>query len=134
MIKAAIPAVPSSAQEHGRVAFDQGLKTAVERVVDAVNGSTTTAVTAEAVAASPLANIAALEDWDETPSGGTADEPALLTYTKDGVTVEAALTWGTTGGEDGNITEIVYTSAGATSRTRTIAYDVDGNVTSITWS
>ena len=116
------------------MAFDQGLKTAVERVVDAVNGNTTAAATAEAAAASPLANIAALDGWDMTPSGGTADEPALLTYTQDGVTVEAALTWGATGGEDGNVTEIVYTSAGATSRTQTLAYDVDGNVTSITWS
>jgi hypothetical protein len=73
-------------------------------------------------------------------SGGTASQPALLTYSKGTERVKAALTWGTTGGENGNVTVAVYSyssnSGGAydTIGTKTITYDTNSNVTATTWA
>ena len=73
-------------------------------------------------------------------SGGTADEPAIIYFKKSAEWIKAALTWGTTGGEDGNVTVAVYSyssnSGGAydTIGTETIAYDANGNITATTWS
>jgi hypothetical protein len=73
-------------------------------------------------------------------SGGTADQPALLTYSKGTEKIKAALTWGTTGGEAGNITVVAYSysadsgSTWATIGTKTITYDANANVTATTWS
>lgn len=78
--------------------------------------------------------------WKMIPSGGTADQPALLTYLKDDQRVEAALTWGTSGGEAGNVTQAIYswsTDAGVSYDplgTETITYDSDSNVVAVTWS
>jgi len=73
-------------------------------------------------------------------SGGTADQPALLTYSKSTERVKAALTWGTTGGAAGSVTVAVYSyssdsgSTYDTIGTKTITYDASGNVTSTAWS
>jgi hypothetical protein len=73
-------------------------------------------------------------------SGGTADQPALLTYTKGTEQIKAALTWGTTGGASGSVTVAVYSysadsgSTWATIGTKTITYDANANVTSTAWS
>ena len=73
-------------------------------------------------------------------TGGTADQPALLTYSKGTERVKAALTWGTTGGEANNCTVAVYSyssnSGGAYDviATCTITYDGSGYVTATTWS
>jgi hypothetical protein len=73
-------------------------------------------------------------------SGGTADQPALLTYTKGTEKIKAALTWGTTGGEAGSVTVAVYSYSSdsgntwATIGTKTITYDANANVTATTWS
>ena len=78
--------------------------------------------------------------WDMTPSGGTADEPATITWDKGTERVKEDITWGSSGGADGNPTQIILSyssnSGGAydTMGTQTISYDVNGNVTSITWS
>lgn len=78
--------------------------------------------------------------FDLAVSGGTADQPALLTYAKGTERVKAALTWGTTGGENGNVTVAVYSyssdSGGAYSTigTKTVTYDANANVTATTWS
>jgi hypothetical protein len=73
-------------------------------------------------------------------SGGTAEQPAI-TYRKNGTEwLRATLTWGTSGGENGNVTVAVYAyssdsgSNWSTIGTLTIAYDSNGNVTSTTWS
>jgi hypothetical protein len=82
-----------------------------------------------------------------TPSGGTAEEPAQIIYEKsrtgDREAVRLTVTWGTTGGEDGSPTTIVYayapdypTLAGGwdTIGTATMTYDANGNMTDLQWS
>jgi hypothetical protein len=89
----------------------------------------------------------ALVDWWMTPSGGTAEEPAQIIYEKsrtgDREAVRLTVTWGTTGGEDGSPTTIVYayapdypTLAGGwdTIGTATMTYDANGNMTDLQWS
>jgi hypothetical protein len=78
--------------------------------------------------------------WEMTPAGGTAEQPAVLTYTNGALRIKAVLTWGTSGGEDGNVTRAVYSwsqDSGTTYTalgTETITYDSDSNVVSVTWS
>jgi hypothetical protein len=73
-------------------------------------------------------------------SGGTAAQPALLTYTKGTEQIKAALTWGATGGAAGSVTQAVYSyssdsgSTWATIGTKTITYDANANVTATTWA
>lgn len=81
-----------------------------------------------------------LAGWNLTPAGGTAEQPATLTYAKGTERVRGSLTWGSSGGADGNVTQAVWeyssNSGGSydTIGTVTIAYDTSGNVTSTTWS
>lgn len=78
--------------------------------------------------------------WDMTPSGGTAEKPAVMTYAKALERVKVSLTWGTTGGATDNVVSAVfeYSSNGGTGYsavgTRTTNYDGSGNVSSIAWS
>lgn len=78
--------------------------------------------------------------WNLAVSGGTADQPALLTYAKGTERVKAALTWGATGGEAGNVTVAIYSyssnSGGAYDAigTKTITYLSGGQVSATTWS
>lgn len=96
------------------------------------------------VLASVRSNQAALRDaiaagvmfgWAMTPSGGTASEPAVITYSKSTDRVRATLTW-----SGGKVTEAVYdfsaNAGGAWDAigTQTIAYDANDNVTGVTWS
>lgn len=72
-------------------------------------------------------------------SGGTAAQPTQLLYSKGTERVRATLTWGTTGGEAGNVTVAVYAYAPdaatySTIGTKTVTYDGSGNVTATTWS
>jgi hypothetical protein len=73
-------------------------------------------------------------------SGGTAVQPALLTYSKGTEKINAALTWGTTGGEAGSVTVAVYSYSSdsgttwATIGTKTITYLSGGQVSATTWS
>lgn len=109
-----------------------------------------TAQTLEQMGVSERGNMNALRDacimgggfvgFNLAVSGGTAEEPALLTYSSGTERVKIALTWGTVGGEDGNVTVAVYSyssnSGGSydTIGTKTITYDADSNVTATTWS
>jgi hypothetical protein len=84
--------------------------------------------------------IGAFKGFNYSVSGGTAEEPAI-TYRKNGAEwLRATLTWGTSGGELGNVTVAVYAysanSGGAwdTIGTCTISYDANGNVTQTVWS
>lgn len=94
-------------------------------------------------------NLAAIRDgvilgaypgWDFSKSGGTAEQPAIIYFKKSTDWLKVALTWGTTGGEDGNVTVAVYSfSANSGSSwdvigTETITWDVNGLVTATTWS
>lgn len=78
--------------------------------------------------------------WPMTPSGGSADQPAVITYALGTERLRATLTYGTTGGADGNVTQAVYaysSNSGAsydTIKTETISYDASGNVTGTSWS
>lgn len=73
--------------------------------------------------------------WNMAASGGTAAEPALLTYSKGTERVKAALTW-----SGGKVTVAVYSysstsgSSYDTIGTNTITYDGSDNVTATTWS
>ena len=78
--------------------------------------------------------------WNLAVAGGTAEQPATLTYSRGTERVRATLTWGTTGGEAGNVTVAVYAyssnSGGAydTIGTKTVTYDTNSNITASTWS
>lgn len=82
----------------------------------------------------------ALAGFNMTQSGGTAEQPANILFTKSTEIVKLALTWGSSGGEDGNVTQIVasYSSdSGAgydTIGTATFTYDSNAYCTAITWS
>lgn len=118
------------------MSFDQALKTALENVVDAVNALDTTPAAEIAAVAIDAERVkaGALSGWDMVASGGTPDQPTLLTYTLGDAEVTAALTWGTTGGESGNVTVVEYTYLAAVIATRTITYNATGDVTARTWS
>lgn len=78
--------------------------------------------------------------WNVTPSGGSAEQPAVITHSNGTQRVRETITYGTTGGAAGNVTQVVvaYSSnSGGTwdgFGTMTIAYDAAGNVTGITWA
>lgn len=81
--------------------------------------------------------------WNYSVSGGTAEQPQYMFY-KNGVEwIRATLTWGTTGGADGNVTimQLHYSgnSGGAYDAltpysTITYAYDSNANLVTTTWS
>lgn len=109
----------------------------------------TTAQTRQAAITSILENGLALRDatvlmafkgWNYSASGGTAAQPQYV-YLKSGSEwLRSTLTWGTTGGADGNVTVAVheYSANGGSSYstigTETMTYDSDGNITATTWS
>lgn len=80
--------------------------------------------------------------WDYAPTTGTGttEQPQYMIWSKGTEQVRLTLTWGSSGGADGNVTQIVgaYSSNSGgsydTIGTKAIAYDSDGNVTSTTWS
>lgn len=81
-----------------------------------------------------------LPGFNYSVSGGTADQPQYLYRKKSTEWIRTTLTWGTTGGEAGNVTVAVYAyssnSGGLydTIGTCTWTYDSSGNVTATTWS
>ena len=97
-----------------------------------------------AALASVRANQQALRDailagslvgWNATPSGGTAEEPAVITRSKGVERVKSTLTW-----SGGLVTGVVYAysansgSSWDTIGTLTISYDASDNFTGATWS
>lgn len=73
--------------------------------------------------------------WTYAQSGGSASQPATMTFSKGSERIRYALTWGSAGGADGNVTTavIAYSSdSGATYdtiTTRNPTYDAAGNCT-----
>ncbi|WP_341649925.1 hypothetical protein [Thauera humireducens] len=100
-------------------------------------------------AASVRTNLAAIRDiaalgaapgWNYSWSGGTAEKPAVMLWSKGAERLRATCTWGTTGGAADNLTIAVLAysanSGGAYDNigTQSVAYDASGNVTSTTWA
>ena len=86
--------------------------------------------------------VGGMVGWNMTATevGGTAEQPELLTYAKSTERLKAVLTWGTSGGGDGNVTQAIYSYSSDSGSnydvigTFTPTYDADGNVTSTAWS
>lgn len=84
--------------------------------------------------------MGAMIDWDFSKSGGTAEEPAIILYTKGVERLRVSLTWGTSGGEDGNVKVALweYSSNSGTNYdtvgTQTMTYDASGNPSTAVWS
>ena len=83
--------------------------------------------------------LGVMPGWNMTPSGGTNEQPAELEYSNGSEWLKAALTWGSSGGADGNVTQAVYTHSTDdiiydTIATLTINYNSDGTVQSTVWS
>jgi hypothetical protein len=85
----------------------------------------------------------ALKGWDMAATGGTADEPTQILYSKNNNTeaIKLTITWGTTGGEDGNPKTVVFAYSnddfGASNEamgTWTGTYAAGGALTAETWS
>ena len=81
--------------------------------------------------------------WGFTKNGGTAEQPAEVRYSKGNERIRGTLTWGTSGGADGNVTVAAWSytadhTAGTpvfdAIGTETISYDTDANVVSTVWS
>lgn len=94
---------------------------------------------------SERANFYALRDgdffggesgWTYSQSGGTADEPTTMLWSKGTERIRITATWGTTGGNNGNVTSatIAYSANSGTAydtiETRAATYDASGNFTS----
>lgn len=115
----------------------------------------TTAQTRQAAIDDIRENLLALRDvlvaagllpgWDYSVSGGTADQPAVIYFKRGTEWVRIDLTWGTSGGADGNVTKAAYyyssNSGGAWDAMADIAgeyvahlsYDASANLTTLTW-
>ena len=86
--------------------------------------------------------LGAMPGWNYSKSNGsgTAEQPQYVLMTQGAEIVRQTLTWGTTGAEAGNVTQILaeYSSTSGASYdaigTLTVAYDASGNVTTTTWS
>lgn len=86
-----------------------------------------------------------VQGFDFSTSGGTAEQPADILYKKGTEWIKITLTWGTTGGEDGNVTKAVFrysSNSGvgydgmaddAGEYVMTLTYDANGNCTATTW-
>lgn len=86
-----------------------------------------------------------LNGWNMTQSvgAGSTDEPDEILYSNDtnGEALKLDITWGTTGGEDGNPTVIVYSystddfaASDEPMGTLTMTYNSNGTMTASTWS
>lgn len=105
------------------------------------NGSVTLQHVRENLAAiRDIAALGAAIGWNYTWFGGTAENPENTRLDRGTERLRATITWGTSGGADGNATQIVFAysqNSGGTYETigtQAIAYDASGNVTSTTWS
>jgi hypothetical protein len=84
-----------------------------------------------------------LKGWDMAATGGTAEEPTQILYSHNTTTeaLKLVVTWGTSGGEDGNPKTVVYSysnddfgGSDEAMGTWTGTYDASGNLTAETWS
>jgi hypothetical protein len=85
----------------------------------------------------------AMKGWNMSLTGGNQEEPATILYSNNSNTeaVRLTITWGTTGGEDGQPTVIVYAyssddfgAVNETIGTCTFGYNANGTLITTTWS
>lgn len=86
-----------------------------------------------------------VQGFNYSVTGGTAEQPATLLYKKGTEWVKIDLTWGNSGGSDGNVTKAAFyyssNSGGAYDAMAdddgnyvvTLAYDASANLTTSTW-
>lgn len=87
-------------------------------------------------------SMGAMPGWaySKTDGAGSAEQPQYIMWSKGTERLRATLTWGTTGGADGNVTASVwqYSSNSGSSwdiiGTESITYDASGNVVSSSWT
>lgn len=78
--------------------------------------------------------------WAEAVSGGTDDEPQYVTYSSGVLRLRQTITWGTSGGSDGEPVTVLWQfsddsgTSWATIGTRTYTYTTGGDPTGSTWS
>lgn len=92
-----------------------------------------------------LATFGAMPGWNMSQSGGTAWEPAIIYLKRGAEWIKVVQTWGTTGGEAGNVTKEAYyysaNSGGAWDAMAdgdgkyvlTYTYDAGSNCTATNW-
>lgn len=100
---------------------------------------TLTAIRENLQAMSDAVMMGVMPGWNMSVSGGTAEEPDEVVFAQAPEVIKAMLTWGSSGGSEGNVVQIVFTQSpdGVTFNaigTVTITYDADGNATASTWS
>jgi hypothetical protein len=84
--------------------------------------------------------MGALKSWNLSVSGGTVSEPAIIYWTRSTEKIRATITWGTSGGSDGQPSVVVYAyssnsgSSWDTIGTLTFSYESGGSMTSSVWS
>ncbi len=84
--------------------------------------------------------FSAFPGWNFSKSGGTAEMPAIILYSKSTDRLRVSLTWGTTGGATDNVTVAVYefsSNSGSSYDaigTCTVTWDAAGLITATTWS
>ena len=97
----------------------------------------------EAVRDAVVMGVARGWNYARDLNGGTAEQPGIVRYSKGNQRIMAYLTWGTTGGSDGNVTVAIWwyipdtsatTWASVVIGTETISYDTSANVVSSVWS
>jgi hypothetical protein len=115
----------------------------------------TTAQARQAAIDSERTNLQAIRDslittgivqgFNYSAAGGTVDQPAQVFYKRGAEWVRVNLTWGTVGGDAGNVTKAAfyysansggaYDSMGdlAGNYVASITYDANSNATAITW-
>lgn len=92
-----------------------------------------------------LAANGAVQGWNYTWAGGTIDQPTQQQFRRGAEWITLLLTWGTVGGEYGNMTKCVYfysSNSGSSSDpmadlagnyVANFSYDANGNCIAITW-
>lgn len=86
------------------------------------------------------ARVGTMPNWNMATAGGTAEQPATITYSNGTERLRMTLTWGTSGATDGAVTAIAYAYSNDSGSsydamgTETMTYDAGGNVTAINWS
>lgn len=114
------PAKPDAATQNG-TQFAQSIRDNLSAIRDAIV-------------------MGSVAGWNFSKSGGTAEMPGIILYSKGTGRIRITLTWGTTGGATDNVTVAVYaySSTGGASYdtigTKTITWDAAGLITATTWS
>ena len=84
--------------------------------------------------------MGALPGYAYSVQSGTNEQPTVVHHTNGNDIIRLEITWGSSGGADGNPTQIIYKVSDnggtdwTTIKTQTISYDANGNVSSTSWS